>query len=98
MAAQGTRSELEPEVRRAGAQRHPAAPLDEVDDARGVEVLRVDGDVAALLAAIERLAGNPAERQVMGERGRQWAEAWRSPESIATTYADLVSDLASRHG
>ena len=55
-------------------------------------------DVAALLAAIERLAGNPAERQVMGERGRQWAEAWRSPESIAATYADLVSDLASRHG
>ena len=61
-------------------------------------VVMYAGNLGHSQSAIERLAGNPAERQVMGERGRQWAEAWRSPESIATTYADLVSDLASRHG
>jgi len=55
-------------------------------------------DVDALVAAIERLAGNPAERQAMGGRGRQWAEAWRSSDSIAATYADLVAGLVGRHG
>ncbi|MBJ31388.1 MAG: glycosyltransferase WbuB [Acidimicrobiaceae bacterium] len=55
-------------------------------------------DVDALVAAIERLVGDPAGRRAMGERGRRWAEAWRSPDSVAGTYSDLVAELADRHG
>lgn len=55
-------------------------------------------DVDALVAAIERLVDDPAGRRAMGERGRRWAEAWRSPDSVAGTYADLVAELADRHG
>ena len=55
-------------------------------------------DADALVAAIERLVDDPAGRRAMGERGRRWAEAWRSPDSVAGTYADLVAELADRHG
>jgi colanic acid biosynthesis glycosyl transferase WcaI len=55
-------------------------------------------DADALVAAIERLVDDPQSRRAMGERGRRWAEAWRSPDSVAGTYADLVAELADRHG
>jgi colanic acid biosynthesis glycosyl transferase WcaI len=50
-------------------------------------------DVAALIAAVEELIADPGRRVRMGEAGRRWAEAWRSPEQIAAIYADLVVEL-----
>jgi len=55
-------------------------------------------DVDALVAAIERLVADPDGRRDMGERGRRWAEAWRSPDSIAGSYAELFAELAGGPG
>ena len=52
-------------------------------------------DAGALRGAVEALADDPDGRARMGAAGRRWAEAWRSPEQIAATYADLVAELAA---
>jgi len=52
-------------------------------------------DAGALIGAVEALADDPEGRARMGAAGRRWAEAWRSPEQIAATYADLVAELAA---
>jgi len=52
-------------------------------------------DAGALIGAVEALADDPDGRARMGAAGRRWAEAWRSPEQIAATYADLVAELAA---
>ena len=51
-------------------------------------------DPGALIVAVEALTADPDRRARMGEAGRRWAEAWRSPEQIAGAYADLVAELA----
>lgn len=55
-------------------------------------------DADTLVPVIERLVDDPAGRRAMGDRGRRWAEAWRSPDSVAGTYTELVVELAGRHG
>ena len=50
-------------------------------------------DAKALIAAVEELIADPDRRARMGEAGRRWAEAWRSPDQIAATYADLMVEL-----
>jgi len=52
-------------------------------------------NVAALIAAVEELVADPDRRVRMGEAGRRWAEAWRSPEQIAAIYADLIVELGT---
>ena len=52
-------------------------------------------DAGALIGAVEALADDPDGRARLGAAGRRWAEAWRSPEQIAATYADLVAELAA---
>ena len=50
-------------------------------------------DVEALVEAVEVLVADPERRIRMGEAGRRWAEAWRSPDQVAVTYAELVAEL-----
>ena len=50
-------------------------------------------DVEALVEAVEVLVADPERRTRMGEAGRRWAEAWRSPDQVAVTYAELVAEL-----
>ncbi len=52
-------------------------------------------DASALIAAVEELVDDPDRRGRMGEAGRRWAEAWRSPDQIAATYADLIAELVA---
>ena len=67
-----------------------------VDAGAGLVVTPDDAD--RLVAAVERLVEDPDERRGMGERGRRWVEAWRTSESVAGTYAELVGELADRCG
>ena len=50
-------------------------------------------DVEALVEAVEVLVADPERRIRMGEAGRRWAEAWRSPDQVAVAYAELVAEL-----
>ena len=50
-------------------------------------------DVEALVEAVEVLVADPERRIRMGEAGRRGAEAWRSPDQVAVTYAELVAEL-----
>jgi colanic acid biosynthesis glycosyl transferase WcaI len=50
-------------------------------------------DVEALVEAVEALVADPERRTRMGEAGRRWAKAWRSPDQVAVTYAELVAEL-----
>ena len=52
-------------------------------------------DVEALVEAVEVLVADPERRVRMGEAGRRWAEAWRSPDQVAVTYAELVAELGA---
>ena len=82
------------------AGRPVVASIDE-----GSEVARVVGeagagvavppdDLDALVRAVEDLVADPRERARMGNSGRRWAEAWNSPRQVASTYADLITELA----
>ena len=82
------------------AGRPVVASIDE-----GSEVARVVGEAGAgvavppddldtLVGAVEGLLADPRERAGMGESGRRWAEAWSSPRQVASTYADLIAELA----
>ncbi len=82
------------------AGRPVVASIDE-----GSEVARVVGeagagvavppdDLDALVRAVEDLVADPRERAGMGNSGRRWAETWNSPRQVASTYADLIAELA----
>jgi hypothetical protein len=45
---------------------------------------------------LQQLIDDPAGRQAMGVRGREWVEAAASPASIARMYADLIVELNRR--
>ncbi|MED5393664.1 MAG: glycosyltransferase family 4 protein [Actinomycetota bacterium] len=51
-------------------------------------------DLDALVRAVEDLVADPEARAGMGDSGRRWAEAWRSPRQVALTYAELIAELA----
>ena len=57
-----------------------------------------DGDEAwrdrYLEVRYEDLVADPEARAGMGDSGRRWAEAWRSPRQVALTYAELIAELA----
>lgn len=59
---------------------------------------RVDpGDVPALVAALQRLAGNPALRQSLGQRGRAYAEQHLAQDAImGRLEVQLATLVASR--
>ncbi len=72
---------------------------------KGSEVARVVGeagaglavppdDLDALVAAVENLVADPTALAEMGDAGRRWAEMWNSPRQVASTYADLIVELA----
>jgi hypothetical protein len=42
---------------------------------------------------LQQLLDDPAGRDEMGTRGRQWVEAAASPSAIARMYADLIVEL-----
>ena len=82
------------------AGRPVVASIDE-----GSEVARVVGeagagvavppdDLDAFVRAVEDLVADSRERAGMGNSGRRWAEAWSSPRQVASTYADLIAELA----
>ena len=60
----------------------------------GVGLAVPPDDLDALVAAVEDLVADPTARTEMGDAGRRWAEAWSSPRQIASTYADLLAELA----
>ena len=51
-------------------------------------------DLDALVAAVENLVAAPTALAEMGDAGRRWAERWNSPRQVASTYADLIAELA----
>ena len=51
-------------------------------------------DLDALVAAVENLVADPTALAEMGDAGRRWAERWNSPRQVASTYADLIAELA----
>ncbi len=53
------------------------------------------GAVAALVAAVRALAGDPARRQTLGARGRQRALAYFSAERMVADFARLTRSLVS---
>jgi glycosyltransferase involved in cell wall biosynthesis len=56
-----------------------------------------EGDVAALHAALEQLAADPALRRTLGARGRQRVLGHFTDEHVATATVDLYRQVASRH-
>lgn len=67
-------------------------PLDVITD--GVDgLLTSPGDVAALAAALARLAADPAERARLAEAGRRRADDFR-PEALAARFAAVHRRLA----
>lgn len=68
--------------------------LGQVLDAAGQ---RIDpGDVAALAAALLSLANNPAQRQVLGQRARAFAERHLAADSIMTDFESRLMALANQ--
>ena len=65
-----------------------------VVDEAGAGLAVPPDDLDALVQAVEDLVADPAGRVRMGEAGRRWAEAWRSPGQVASTYVDLVAELS----
>ncbi len=59
--------------------------------------LVIDGDDdTALVAALDRLLGDPAERRRMGEAGRDHATTRWSWDVIASRFHDVLADAAAR--
>ncbi|NBN88935.1 MAG: glycosyltransferase WbuB [Actinobacteria bacterium] len=53
-------------------------------------------DVDALVASLRSLLDAPAEREVMGARGRAWVVEHASPARVGESYALLIERLANR--
>lgn len=53
-------------------------------------------DAAALAAAIERLAGDPAERDALGEQALERARSLHAGRRIADLHAELYGEVADR--
>jgi colanic acid biosynthesis glycosyl transferase WcaI len=55
--------------------------------------ISVEPDVSsAFIAAIRRLAEDPAEGRQLGASGRAWVERNASPQVVGQAYADLIAD------
>jgi colanic acid biosynthesis glycosyl transferase WcaI len=53
-------------------------------------------DVDALVASLRSILDAPAEREVMGARGRAWVVEHASPARVGESYALLIERLADR--
>ena len=54
-------------------------------------------DTGELIAALERLYGEPEYRAQLGRRGQQYVRAKRAPALIARQYAEAIEEFASDH-
>ncbi|PJF27845.1 MAG: hypothetical protein CUN53_02510, partial [Phototrophicales bacterium] len=52
------------------------------------------GDSAALAAALNALAANPARRAQLAQAGRAYAEQNLAPEAVAAAYARVLQKAA----
>jgi colanic acid biosynthesis glycosyl transferase WcaI len=81
------------------AGRPVVAAIDEDTDvprilaASGAGIAVTPDDPDALVAAIERLLADPAERTRMGEQGRRWAEENVSLVAVGDAYWELLGSL-----
>ncbi len=50
-------------------------------------------DPDRFVAALDRLLGDPVERELMGKRGREHVERWMTPTTQANRYTELFTQL-----
>jgi colanic acid biosynthesis glycosyl transferase WcaI len=71
----------------------PGTEVPRILDAAKAGISVAPDDPTAFRTALQQLLDDPAGRDEMGTRGRQWVEAAASPSAIARMYADLIVEL-----
>lgn len=74
----------------------PGTALHEVVHGHDTGEVTPPGDTAALVAAIRRLAADPARRQACGERARTYAEQYLDKDRILSDFQAKLATLCKR--
>ena len=71
----------------------PGTEIAQLADRSGAGIAIGPEDPEALTKALRSLIDDPDTATEMGARGRTFIEAWASPEAVARSYEELVSEL-----